>query len=177
MKRRRETQYGGGASKKRVTYEMFKKWLVDFDRDSNTMIWLECKTATEGGKRVVEKLKCKVCTRFADRIRGRKNFSEKWIVGADSVRTSNVCDHAHNDQHKHAMSLLTKKRAKSSGLTAVSYAPIAKAFNKLPEDERERLTVKFDIAYFMSTEKLPYTHYPKICEFESRHGVQVGTSY
>ena len=29
----------------------------------------------------------------------------------------------------------------------------------------------------MSTEKLPYTHYPKICEFEARHGVQVGTSY
>ena len=51
------------------------------------------------------------------------------------------------------MSLLTKEHAESSGLSAVSYAPIAKAFNKLPEDKRERLRVKFDIAYFMSTEK------------------------
>ena len=50
------------------------------------------------------------------------------------------------------MSLLTKERAESSGLSAVSYGPIAKAFNKLPEDERERLRVKFDIAYFVSTE-------------------------
>ena len=50
MKRRRETQDEGGASKKRVTYKAFKKWLVDFDRESNTMTWLDCETATEGGK-------------------------------------------------------------------------------------------------------------------------------
>lgn len=84
---------------KRVMYKTFKNWLVNFDRESNTMTWLDCEMATEGGKRVVEKLKYKVCTRFADRIQGRKNFSEKWIVGADSARMSNVCDHTHNDQH------------------------------------------------------------------------------
>ena len=53
----------------------------------------------------------------------------------------------------------------------MSYAPIAKA-SELPEDKRERLRVKFDIAHFVSTENLPYMHYPQIC-----HGVQVGTSY
>lgn len=42
--------------------------------------------------RVVEKLKCNECTRFADIIRGRRNFSKKQIIGADSVHTSN----AHN---------------------------------------------------------------------------------
>ena len=141
------------------------------------MTWLDCETVTEGGKRVVKKLKCKVCSRFADKISGRRNFSNKWIVGAESVRTSNVRDHAQNDQHKHAMSLLNKERAESSELDPVSYALIVKAFNKLPEDERERLKVKFDIVYFVGTEKLPFTSYPKICELETRHGVQVGTSY
>lgn len=177
MKRRREAQDGSGGTKKRVTYETFKKWQRDFDAECSTMTWLDCETCTEGCKKVVEKLKCKVCAEFADRIRGRRNFSEKWIVGANSVRTSNVRDHAHNDQHKHAMSLLSKQRAQSSGLAPASYAPIAKAFNTLSEDERERLKVKFDIAYFVATEKLPYTKYPKICELEARHGVQVGTSY
>ena len=111
------------------------------------------------------------CTEFVDRIRGRKHFSDKWICGADSVRTSNVCDHAHNDQHMHAMSLLKKQRAEASGLGLASYAPIAKAFNTLPEDKRDRLKVKFDIAYFIATEKLAFTKYPKICDLEARHGV------
>ena len=82
----------------------------------------------ESGKKIVEKLKCKVCTEFVDKIRGRKHFSDKWICGADSVRTSNVRDHLHNDQHSHTMSLLKKQRAEASGLGSVSYAPIAKAF-------------------------------------------------
>ena len=177
MKRRRETQDAARSSKKRVTYETFKKWQRDFDRECSTMMWLDCETGTEGGKRVVEKLKCKVCAQFAERIRGRRNFSEKWILGADSVRMSNLRDHARNDQHAHAMSLLNKQCAESLGLGLASYAPIAKALNTLSEDERERLKVKFDIAYFVATEKLPYTKYPKICELEARHGVKIGTSY
>ena len=100
MKRRRDTQSGAGNAKKRVTHDMFTKWQRDFDRECQTMTWLDCETGTESGKKVVEKLKCRVhvCTKFVDKIRGRKNFSDKWICGADSVRTSNVRDHAHNDQ-------------------------------------------------------------------------------
>ncbi len=84
-------------------------------------------------------LKCKACAEFVERIRGRKNFSDKWIVGADSVRISNVRDHAQNDQHTYAMSLMKKRRAESTGLGPSSYAPIAQAFNKLSDDEREKL--------------------------------------
>ena len=140
------------------------------------MMWLDCETGTEGGRRVVEKLKCKVCAQFAGRIRGRNNFSEKWIVGADSVCTSNLRDRARNYKHVYAMSLLNKQRAESLGLGLAYYAPIAKALNTLSEDEIERLKVKFDIAYFVATEKLPYMKYPKICELEARHGVKIGTS-
>ena len=85
-----------------------------------------------------------VCTKFVDKVRGRRNFSDKWICGADSVRTSNVRDHAHNDMHTHAMSLLKKQRAEASGLGPAAYATIAKAFSNLPEEARERLRVKFD---------------------------------
>ena len=67
--------------------------------------------------------------------------------------------------------------SQSAGLGPSSYAPIAQAFNKLSDDEREKLRVKFDIAYFIATENLPYTKYPKLCELETRHGVRVGTSY
>ena len=90
--------------KRLVTYSTFLKWQRDLDKELKTQTWLECQTRTEGGKRMVEKLKCKVCTRFQLSIQGRKNFSNKWIIGVESVRASNVQDHAQNDQH--AMHLL-----------------------------------------------------------------------
>ena len=177
MKRRRDTQNEAGSTKKRVTHETFVKWKRNLDRECQTMTWLDCETGMESGKKIVEKLKCKVCTEFVDKIRGRKHFSNKWICGADSVSTSNVRDHSHNDQHSHAMSLLKKQRAEASGLSLASYAPIAKAFNTLSEDERERLKVKFDIAYFIATENIAFTKYPKICDLEARHGVRLGSTY
>ena len=81
---------------------------------------------------------------------------------------------ATNDQHAHAMSLLKRQHSRSAGFEPSSYAPIAQAFSELPDGERHKLRVKFDLVYF---ENLPYTKYPKLCELESRHGVSVGTSY
>lgn len=122
-------------------------------------------------------LKCKVCSNFVERNRARKNFSDKWIAGVDSVRVSNVCDHAQNDQHTHAMSLLKKQHAGSAGLGPSAYAPITKAFNKLSDEERGKLRLKFDIAHFVATENLPFTMYAKICELEVHHRVDLGTYY
>ena len=106
----------GDAKKRRVSYTTFQKWQRELDREHQTMLWLDCSSEYEGRKVVVSQLKCKVCSEFVDRIRGSKNFSDKWIVGADSVRVSNVRDHVQSDQHAHAMMLLKKQRAKSAGL-------------------------------------------------------------
>ena len=176
MKRRCEPQ--DETSKKRlVDYATFKKWQCDLDREHQTVSWLSCNTAKRSGKTVVTQLKCKVCTEFVEKIRSRKNFNDSWIVGAESVRISNVRNHAKNDQHTHAMSLLKQQHAGTAGLGPLAYAPIAQAFNNLSDDEREKLHIKFDIAYFVATENLPFTKYPKICELEAHHGVHVGTSY
>ena len=178
MKRRPSTAAEGEPAQKRsVTYETFKKWRTDLDRDHQTVSWLDCDTVSEGGKKVVQRLKCSVCSKFKVSIRGRRNFNDRWIVGADSVRTSNVKDHAQSDQHTHAMQLLKKEQGRAAGLGAASYAPIAQALSKLPAEERDRLKKKFDIAYFVATEKLAFTKYPSICELEARHGVELGTSY
>ena len=106
----------------------------------------------ESGKKVVFKLLCKVCTQFEEKIKSRKNFSSKWIGVAYLVRISNVRDHAHNDQHTHAMSLLKKQRALSADLVPSSYAPIAQDFARPSDEEREKLLAKFDIAYFVGVE-------------------------
>ena len=88
-----------------------------------------CDTEKEGAKKVVTKLKCKVCAEFVEKIKGRKNFSDRWIVGAYSVTISNVRDHTKSDQHSHALALLKKQRSQSAGLGPSTYASIAQAFN------------------------------------------------
>ena len=68
------------------------------------------------------------------------------------MRISNVRDHAHNDQHVHAMTLLAKQRSQAADLGASSYAPIAQAFSRLSDEKREKLRMQFDIAYFIAKE-------------------------
>ena len=169
------------AKKRMVGYDTFLKWRTDLDRDCQTVSWLDCETDTKpkakAGQKTVTKLKCKVCTKFKAKITTRRNFSNRWIAGAESVRTSNIRDHAHSDQHMHAMLLLKKEHADAKGLGAASYAPIAQLLQGLSVDERAKLSKKFDIAYFAATEKLAFTKYPSICQLEARHGVDIGTSY
>ena len=119
----------------------------------------------------------KVCVKFQPKIAGRRNYSNKWIVGADSLRTSNIKDHARTDQHNHAMLLLKKEQSSSAGLGPQCYAPVARSLSALPEDVKAKLRVKFDIAHFVATEKLAFTKYPRICALEAHHGVDVGTAY
>ena len=66
------------------------------------------------------------------------------------------------------MTLLKKQGSKSAGLGPSSYTSIAQAFNKLGYDEREKLRVKIDKAYFVGTENL---------QDLTCHGVNIGTAY
>ena len=113
------------AKKRRVSYDTFTKWQRDYDRELQTLTWLDCQSEFDHGKKVVTKLSCSVCAKYRDKIKGRKNFSDKWIMGAESLRTSNIKDHAQCEQHKHAMTLRRKEQAQSKGFGAASYAPIA----------------------------------------------------
>ena len=156
----------------------FQKWKVDLDHECQTMSWLDCDTELDlGTQKVVRKLRCSVCTKFKANIASRRNFSEKWLCGADSLRTSNIKDHAKADQHVHAMNLLKRERAKQSGCEPSSYAPIAASLSKLPEAEHNQLQHKFDIAYFIAVEKILFKKYPKLCKLEARHGVAIGSAY
>ena len=163
--------------RRRVSHATYLTWKRDLDRECSTMSWLECETQVSARKKVVIKLLCNVCKRFKERIQHRRNFSESWIFGADSVRTSNIRDHSRADQHVHAMMLLKKEQGNASSGACCSYSPIVQALNKLPELEKSQLRVKFDLAYFIAREKMPFSKYPKLCELEARHNVPVGTAY
>ena len=117
MKQALDAEAVPSSKKRKVDYASYQKWQRDLDRGYKTVLWLDCFMEKESGKTLVVQLKCKVCSQFESKIRGRKNFSSKWIEGADSVRLSNVRDHAQCDQHTHAMHLLNKNSQSRMGLS------------------------------------------------------------
>uniref|UniRef100_A0A1X7TRH9 DUF4371 domain-containing protein n=1 Tax=Amphimedon queenslandica TaxID=400682 RepID=A0A1X7TRH9_AMPQE len=159
---------------RRAKYDTYLNWKRNYDKQIQTVTWLDCDVTSEAGVKHVTKLKCRVCTKYKDKIAGRKNFSDKWISGAHSVRTTNIVDHAKSDQHLHAMNIPKKEAAKVQGASATSYAPIAQSLSCVSDSEREHLRRKFKIAYFIATEQLSFQKYSKICELETRHGVTLG---
>ena len=84
--------------RRKVKHETYNKWLVQYDREYQTKTWLDCETEMDAGSKVVNKLKCRICTKHSDRITGRRNFSDKWIVGADCVKTTNIHDHSKSER-------------------------------------------------------------------------------
>ena len=163
-------------SKKRtVVFGTFQRWKCELDKDHQTMTWLECEAKTNSaGKRVVDILKCKVCTKFKNQIQSKRNYSDRWVEGAGSLRVSNIKDHAKADQH---VTLFKREQAKASGVSPMTNTPIANALHRLSDDEKAKLEKKFDIAYFIATENLPFTKYAGICALESKHGVDLGSAY
>ena len=93
---------------RRVSYATFSKWKMDHNRKWQTLTWLGCISAVEQDKKLVSALCSEICTKYHDRIKGRINFNEKWITGAESLYSSNVLDQARSKQHKHSMMILKK---------------------------------------------------------------------
>ena len=58
-----------------------------------------------------------------------------------------------------------------------SYAPIAMSLNDLSEEEMAKLHVKFDIAHFIASEKLPFSKCPALCKLEAHHGGKIDNAY
>ena len=141
------------SKKGQVSVATFQKWKMELDKECHTLSWLDCEVSGVGSKKSVIKLKCKVCVQFQDKIVGRRNYSDKWVNGADSIRTSNIKDHSHSDQHAHAMILLKKDQAQAKGLQTSSYAPIAKALHEL---SKGMLRIKFDSSFCSFSETSLY---------------------
>lgn len=160
------------AKKRMVSYDTFLKWRTDLDKECQTVSWLDCETDTKpkGPKgKTVTKLKCKVCSKFRAKIISRRNFSNRWIAGAESVRMSNIKDHAHSDQHAHAMLLLKKEHAGAKGLGVAAYAPIAQLLQGLPDDEKARLRKSLILPTLLLQRRLPLRSIPASATW--KHGM------
>ena len=83
-KQRSDSVTSEGKKKRSVSYSMCIKWQHKFDKECQTISWLDCDMIGKG-KRTVDRLKCKLCLKYKSRIESRRNYSDKWLVGAESV--------------------------------------------------------------------------------------------
>ena len=123
-----EEQQSPEKNRRSVKYDTFKKWQSNVDAEMQTLTWLDlnCVAELSSKNQIVKQLKCKICSKYQERITGIRNFSDKWIVGADCVRTSNIRDHSKSDQHIAAMNLHRKDAGKEQGMSVLELVPIAK---------------------------------------------------
>ena len=73
--------------------------------------------------------------------------------------------------------LCCRQTAAATGQSSTSNAPIVVALTSLSEDKKVRLRHKFDIAYWLAVEKIPFRKFPSVCDLEARHGVNIRTTY
>ena len=172
----RESSLESASKRRKVKASTYQKWVRDYDCKYKTLSWHDSETSWHNREKVVEKLKCKVCTKYKERIISRRNFSNKWIEGVDSVRTTNLIDHAKSEQHIHAMNLLRKEEAQSTGVDITTYMPIVQSLSSISEQECQKLRIKFYIAYFIATEQLAYQKYPKLCGLQTKLGMNLGSA-
>ena len=60
---------------------------------------------------------------------------------------------------------------------SIQATPIARALHRIDSATLTTMKRKFDIAYFIAKEGLPFTKMAPLCQLEERHGVNLGTGY
>lgn len=153
-----------------VTARTVDKWIIENDKSLGASTWLEYGLVD---RTYVSCLKCSKCARFADKLEGVRNFNPAFIEGSKNLRASAFKDHARTDMHKRAMLLF--KKSQSRHIT--EYAAIAKASSSLDPTAESKLKKKFDIAYWICKENLPFNKMASLCEMETRHEVDLGSGY
>ena len=121
-------------------------------------------------------LRCILCREYESSIRGMKYFNPAWVTGSTNYRSSNPVDHATGDPHQEAVRLY-HRHCKTAGRER---QPVDKSQKTIPhsmaglmQKTREQLAKKFDIAYFVCKEEMPFTKYEKLVTLESKHGVDL----
>ena len=91
---------------------------------------------------------------------------------------SNIKDHAHSDQHVMLCHFLYKKSLLSiANPGEPSSSNIRTMLQTLSEDKKDRLRMKFEIAYFVVSSNLAISKYAAICKLETHRGVDINISY
>ena len=163
-------------AKRQVTVATFDKWQRQFDRDYQSLLWLQC-TKDRSDSSLVSTLWCDVCRQYEAKITGMRNFSLAWITGSTNHKTSNILDHAKSEKHARSMACMRTACAKAQNKLIETYAPIVCLLTTMDEEEKTRMRYKCEICYVLAREGLAFHKYPTFHSLVERQGVRLGSSY
>ena len=163
-----------------VTPETVEKWKSDLG-DLFVPEWLEYAIDTNGK---VKHLTCKFCKLFEDKIKTMDNYSNIFARGSTNFKKSAVSDHAKlSKPHAKACKLYFESKEVPLDVRAKKIAnatgnqDIVSGLSTMDKKDLEKTKIKFEVAYFVAKNELPFTKYKEILELEKMHGVGVGDAY
>lgn len=163
-------------SRRQVSLSTFEKWQKQFDKDYQSLSWLQC-TKDPIDRTIVSTLFCRVCRQYESKIESMRNYSAAWVRGSLNHKTSNILDHTRSEQHTASMSYQRIATAKASNQPLQSYAPIARCLLTMDTCQQTRMLHKFEICYVLAREGLAFLKYPAFHALAERQGVEIGSSY
>ena len=149
-----------------------EKWILENNKTLDTTLWLKFDVAA-GDHEHVSKLKCSVCGQFQEQLISMRNYNPAFVNGTVNTRASSFKEHAGTEMHKHVM-ILYKKQHSSN---VCDYAPVALLIPSMDELTRTRMKRKFEIAYLITKEKMPFKKMKSLCDLEEQHSVDIRGSY
>ena len=142
--------------------------------------WLEIVDSNRHkGEVWVTSVRCKLCAKYEKKLTNTRNFNFSWCRGTTNVKLDAVKTHMNGEPHKLALKLEDEEmfKAKPGPLPAYAATPLGKAFFKLNENEKVRVTKLIEIAYVVAKEEMPFAKFVAIAKLEKRHGVELGQTY
>ena len=88
---------GPSCMKRSVTMKTVDKWIAENDKALNTTTWLQY---DRKDREYVASMKCAMCIRYQDRLRGVRNYNPAFMTGSTNLRTSSFKDYARSDMHQ-----------------------------------------------------------------------------
>ena len=114
---------------------------------------------------------CIYCQEAGAEIAGQTDL----VTGSCSFKKETLTIHSNSTRHRRARDhVLNKQREPSQG-------PLSKAFQKVQQkndkEAQREMSVKFNTAYFLAKEELPFTKYAGLIQLQKKNGLEVGPTY
>ena len=150
----------GKGNNRKVTRNTVEKWIIENDKVLDTTLWLKFDVIAEDLEHVL-KLKYSVCGQFKQQLISMRNYNPAFVDGTTNTHASSFKDHAITETHKRAMILYKKQHLSNLyDYVLIVNALLLPSMNELT---RARLKRKFELAYLIAKEKMPFKKMKPFC--------------
>lgn len=123
----------------------------------------------ESGKNLMY---CTFCQEAGPAIAGQTDLA----TGSSSFKKETLAIHNKSARHRLSRDWVLNKQNQPA-----SNGPLSKAFQKMQhqnkKDANREMSIKFNTAYFLAKEELPFTKYAGLIQLQQKNGLQVSATY